>query len=265
MSESDYRAFFILQPSDKFSMNKRPCNLHGLIFLLALLLAPSHSSAHGGGLIKRGPLTGCHENRGRGEFHCHSKSSFNRKSFSSKSAALAFVNEGKNASTNPSSGLQIYSRSSWEHWIDSDGDCKNRRHEILEERSSVPVTFHKSNPCLVSQGSWKDFYFNETLTKANQIDIDHVVALKHAHETGGALWDKKRKEEFANDKENLVITNLTYNRQKGAQTIETWLPIKRAYACRYVAKWFKIKEKYGLRILEGEVKTRNSLECERSL
>ena len=40
--------------------------------------------------------------------------------------------------------------------------------------------------------------------------------LKEAHISGGMNWDKRKKVAFANDADNLVVTNRRYNRQKGA-------------------------------------------------
>lgn len=156
-----------------------------------------------------------------------------------------------------------YSREEFK-WRDSDHDCQNTRQEILIERSLKPVTYRtsKRGDCTVMKGEWKDFYYDEVLEKAADIDIDHVVPIKHAWDLGASDWSSEEKSEFGNDPENLVITNLKYNRQKGPLTISEWLPVNRGYACRYVARWFKIKEKYKLPISEEEQSTRDRLKCE---
>ena len=43
-------------------------------------------------------------------------------------------------------------------------------------------------------GSWNDPYSGETITDASQLDIDHLVPLREAHESGGHVWgaDKRR-------------------------------------------------------------------------
>lgn len=154
-----------------------------------------------------------------------------------------------------------YNRKDWKHWIDSDHDCQDTRAEILIERSLAPVAYKNSKGCSVFSGKWDDFYFNEKLTIASDIDIDHVVPLSHAHNHGAESWSKELKKSFANDKENLVITFKKYNRQKGDSDIAQWLPVDRGYACRYVKKWFQIKEKYRLRIDADEIETRRLLSC----
>lgn len=146
-----------------------------------------------------------------------------------------------------------YSRSEWNHWIDEDGNCFNTRHEILKARSESPANINvKGKVCYVQSGLWSDYYFPEKLTSSRNIDIDHLVPLKHAYDAGGKLWSPELKEKFANDPDNLVITNKKYNRQKGAKKINEWLPLNIAYACKYYKDWMKIKVKYNLPISDEE-------------
>ena len=154
-----------------------------------------------------------------------------------------------------------YDRKNWKHWIDEDKDCKNTRHELLEQRSKIKVTYKKTKRgyCLVDKGEWDDYYYPEKITSAKKIDVDHVIPLKHASESGGSKWSKKQKTQFANDPENLVLTNLKYNRQKGAKTISEWLPVYKDYACKYVQKWFYLKKKYSLEVSNDENKTKELL------
>lgn len=151
-----------------------------------------------------------------------------------------------------------YQRAGWNHWIDADGDCLNTRAEILKQRSLVAVTMNKKG-CVVKKGRWNDYYYPEVHTLASKVDIDHLIPLKHAHEVGGAGWSAWEKEKFANDPANLVITNRSYNRQKGAKGIDEWLPRHQAYACKYVRDWIKIKSKYSLRTSPAEINTIESL------
>ncbi|PIQ60159.1 MAG: HNH endonuclease [Bdellovibrio sp. CG12_big_fil_rev_8_21_14_0_65_39_13] len=155
-----------------------------------------------------------------------------------------------------------YNRRAFKHWIDSDHDCQNTRQEVLIARSKVSVTFTKKKNCTVADGKWADFYFNEELTNAGDVDIDHVVPLKHAWLTGAENWTKMKRTEFANDMDNLVITNKKYNRQKGAKTVLEWMPINRNYACKYFERWFLVKNKYQLSISDEERKNYSLLKCD---
>lgn len=147
-----------------------------------------------------------------------------------------------------------YHRKQWQHWIDEDRDCKNTRQELLISRSLEQVTLNSKN-CVVLRGKWRDYYYNEILTTAREIDVDHLVPLKHAHDSGGEDWTRERKKQFANDPENLVLTNKKYNRMKGSKGIAHWLPVNPDYACKYVADWIKVKKKYQLFLRTEEKET----------
>ena len=107
-----------------------------------------------------------------------------------------------------------------------------------------------------------DWYFPERHTKASAVDIDHVVPLAHAHRHGADLWDSEKKERFANDPENLVITRDIRNRRKSSKSIADWLPMRKDYACKYIARWMKIKKKYNLRVDEDEMFSVKTANCD---
>ncbi|EQC47553.1 HNH endonuclease [Bacteriovorax sp. Seq25_V] len=188
-----------------------------LISFLLTLLAFSHP----GRTIESGENVGCHMDRKRNIMHCHGSSS------------------------GPTSKKESYSRDLFGGWIDSDSDCQDTRAEILISRSLEKVFLDKKG-CNVTEGLWNDFYYDEILTKASEIDIDHVVPLKEAHERVDKKWSREQRVKFANDPENLVITNLSYNRQKGSKSPLEWLPVNKAYACKYVTRWIYIKNKYAI-------------------
>ena len=86
---------------------------------------------------------------------------------------------------NASPACPAYDRKLWKHWIDEDKDCQNTRHEVLIEESLTPVTFKTDKGCRVVSGSWLGAYSGEIFTDASLLDIDHLVPLKEAHESGG--------------------------------------------------------------------------------
>lgn len=153
-----------------------------------------------------------------------------------------------------------YNRKDWAHWSDFDKNCLNTRNEILKTRSLSPVTFDRKG-CRVIKGKWKDYYYPEVHVIAKIVDIDHLVPLKHAHDTGGEKWTALRKEAFANDPDNLVITNKSYNRKKGSKGIDSWLPVHKEYACKYIKDWLRIKKKYDLKLTVKEMNTVTTSAC----
>ena len=90
-----------------------------------------------------------------------------------------------------SAGCPKYDRKSYRHWIDEDRDCKNARHEVLVAESISPVGFKTSKGCRVVSGSWNDPYSGKTINDATKLDIDHMVPLKEAHQSGAANLVKR--------------------------------------------------------------------------
>ncbi|MFN9978996.1 MAG: HNH endonuclease family protein, partial [bacterium] len=84
------------------------------------------------------------------------------------------------------------------------------------------------------------------------IDIDHVVALSNAWQTGAAYFDKALRTEIANDPLNLLAVDSKLNRQKGDGDAATWLPPSKRFRCEYVARQVAVKGKYKLWVTEPE-------------
>jgi hypothetical protein len=84
------------------------------------------------------------------------------------------------------------------------------------------------------------------------IDIDHVVALSNAWQTGAAYFDKKLRTQIANDPLNLLAVDAKLNRQKGDGDAASWLPPNKAFRCEYVARQVAVKAKYKLWVTEPE-------------
>ena len=142
-----------------------------------------------------------------------------------------------------------YDRKSYRHWIDEDRDCQNARHEVLIEESLSSVTFKTGKGCKVLSGNWDDPYSGRTITDATKLDIDHMVPLKEAHQSGAANWSRERKRAYANDLDDpdtLIAVDRRLNRQKGAKDPAEWLPPNHAYQAEYARAWVAVKLKWGL-------------------
>ena len=87
------------------------------------------------------------------------------------------------------------------------------------------------------------------------IDIDHVVSLRDAYDTGGASWSLSKKQAFVNDKANHVPACASVNRSKGASTPSDFLRKSKdgkgleyeiVTFCEYVVIYHSVKLKYEL-------------------
>ena len=120
-----------------------------------------------------------------------------------------------------------YTRKNWRHWIDADKDCQNTRQEVLIKYSQKKPSYKSGRNCRVAAGRWTCPYTGKVFTSPKGIDIDHIVALKEAHESGAHLWNKARKKAFANDFANLLPTQAGANRSKGHRDPARWMPKKK--------------------------------------
>jgi hypothetical protein len=149
-----------------------------------------------------------------------------------------------------------YDRKDWRHWVDADKDCQDARQEVLIAESSGPVTYEDERKCRVASGAWKDPYTGTTITEPTLLDVDHVVALRDAHDSGGHAWGAARRQEFANDLEDprtLRAVARGANRSKGSRGPDQWLPINEAFRCQYIAEFVAIKRRWELNVADDEL------------
>ena len=151
--------------------------------------------------------------------------------------------------------ISEYSRSQWKHWIDGDGDCQDARQEALVSESLVEVTFESERKCRVATGRWFGAFAGTYVEAPGDLDIDHLVPLKNAHDSGGWVWSSAKKQEYANyfgDPDHLIAVTKGANRSKGAKGPEEWRPPKDGYWCEYATDWTEVKMEWGLTMTQRE-------------
>jgi hypothetical protein len=199
--------------------------------LFVFLLLPTLVWAHGGGLDKNGG----HNDRKNGGYHCHGQPCYGNQN-ASKNAMKEAVKKQRPFS-------YVYNRSDWKHWTDVDGDCMNTRHEILADQADGRIKL-SPNGCYVSTGLWNDPFSGKQLTRASDLDVDHVIPLKWAHDHGGGAWSAAKKERFANDPINLLAVDDGLNQKKGAKGPDEWLPPNKDFRCEYISIWHRVVQSY---------------------
>ena len=107
-------------------------------------------------------------------------------------------------------------------WNDVDRDCQHTRSEVLlaENLDESALEYADKDRCVVNSGVWRCPYTGERLTRARELDIDHMVPLKNAWESGGRAWPKEEWTRFANDlshPQHLIAVLASANRSKGAR------------------------------------------------
>jgi hypothetical protein len=135
-------------------------------------------------------------------------------------------------------------------WADADRNGCDTRNDVLA-RDLTGETFRAgTHRCVVLTGRLADPYTGRTIAfrkaRASAVQIDHVVPLADAWQTGAFGWPADRRLAFANDPLNLLAVDGPTNQAKGDGDAATWLPPARSYRCRYVARQIAVKAKYRL-------------------
>ncbi|GHE77507.1 HNH endonuclease family protein [Streptomyces spiralis] len=143
-----------------------------------------------------------------------------------------------------------YSRDLFPTWITISGTC-NTREWILKRDGTNVVT---DSSCAATSGSWYSPYDGATWTAASDLDIDHLVPLAEAWDSGASKWTTSQRQAFANDvtRPQLLAVTDNVNQAKGDQDPATWMPSRTAYRCTYVRAWVQVKYYYNLSVDSAE-------------
>ncbi|WP_347877691.1 HNH endonuclease family protein [Diaminobutyricimonas sp. TR449] len=140
-------------------------------------------------------------------------------------------------------------------WLDTDRNGCDTRNDMLA-RDLTDIA--REGPCTVLTGDLVSPYTGETIefVRGNEtsmhVQVDHVVALSNAWQTGAQQLSQEDREAFANDPLNLLAVDGTSNQQKGDGDAATWLPPKKDFRCDYIARQVAVKAKYGLWMTQAE-------------
>ena len=143
-------------------------------------------------------------------------------------------------------------------WADVDRNGCDTRNDILK-RDLTSITYRaKTRNCVVESGTLVDRYSGETINfvKGNissmEVQIDHVVALSNAWQTGAFKLTADQRRALSNDPLNLFAVKGRLNSQKGDGDAATWLPPLKSFRCSYVAQQIAVKAKYSLWVTAPE-------------
>jgi Protein of unknown function (DUF1524) len=140
-----------------------------------------------------------------------------------------------------------YQRTLFPLWDDADGDGGDTREEVLISEADDPPTV--GSGCSITGGRWFSYYDRVSWTDKGRIDIDHVVPLAEAWDSGAGTWTTATREAYANDLgdyRTLIGVTDSVNQAKGDQDVAEWLPTYDV--CRYLRDWVAIKHRWGLTV-----------------
>ena len=141
-----------------------------------------------------------------------------------------------------------YVRTKFKHWVSTGNGCDSRKSVIISEAIIKP-TIEKG--CVIKGGEWLSIYDNTKVTEAGKLDVDHMVPLAEAWDSGASVWDPLKKQQYANDMtdpRHLIAVTGASNRSKSDQDPADWMPTNKAYACEYITNWISIKARWSLTV-----------------
>ena len=143
-------------------------------------------------------------------------------------------------------------------WADVDRNGCDTRNDILKRDLTDLVFKAGTRNCLVLSGTLVDRYSGETINfvrgnvTSMEVQIDHVVALSNAWQTGAFKLSVAQRTALANDPLNLFAVKGRLNSQKSDGDAATWLPPLKSFRCGYVSQQIAVKAKYGLWVTAPE-------------
>ncbi len=147
-----------------------------------------------------------------------------------------------------------YDRALFGYPADLDGSGCDTRSEVLQREST---TFAQVDPigCTVVAGDWLSVYDGLAFSSPGELEIDHVVALKEAWDSGAWAWSPTTRIAYANDLSDartLRAVSVATNRSKGDKDPSNWLPPDSTDVCSFISDWVSIKARWGLSMDSSE-------------
>ena len=133
----------------------------------------------------------------------------------------------------------------------------SQQHQLLLALKGLPAGTKPTvgASCVLSGGRWLSYYDNATWTLASDLDIDHLVPLAEAWDSGARNWTAAQSEQYANDlgdARDLVAVTDNVNQAKGDRDPAEWMPSAASATCRYVAEWTAVKIRWRLTVDSAE-------------
>jgi hypothetical protein len=155
------------------------------------------------------------------------------------------------------SHASTYDRDLFPLWITISGAC-NTRETVLKRDGTNVVT---DSSCAATSGSWFSPYDGATWTAGSDVDIDHMVPLAEAWQSGAWAWTTPQRQTYANDLGGPELWAVTdnVNQSKSDQDPTTWQPSVASFRCTYARAWIQVKWFYDLTVDSSEKSALNTM------
>ena len=119
------------------------------------------------------------------------------------------------------------------------------------DRETYPYPQSVENDIVTDRGNLVSPYTCEVFHSKTDTDIEHIIALSEAHDSGLCASGLAARRAFSSDRLNLTLASPLVNRdQKGAKDVADWVPARNA--CWFASRVVAVRQKYALTIDQRE-------------
>jgi hypothetical protein len=139
-----------------------------------------------------------------------------------------------------------YSRALFRHWIDADSNGCDTRRDVLASEVGRVVSCRS-----LAGGIWISEFDRIKTRNPSGFDVDHMVPLKEAWESGAYAWDSTTRTSFENDidyQHTLIAVSAKSNRSKSDRDPNNWMPPAISFHCQYAGRWVAVKYRWSLSV-----------------
>ena len=135
--------------------------------------------------------------------------------------------------------------------------CDTRNDVLRRDLTAIKLD-PNTGGCVVLSGTLLDPFSGKTInfvrgvSTSSAVQIDHLVPLSNAWQTGAQQLTAAKRKDFANDPLNLWAVDGPLNSSKGDGDAATWLPPSKGVRCQYVAHQVAVKKSYNLWVTSPE-------------
>jgi len=140
--------------------------------------------------------------------------------------------------------------------------CDAREETLRTESVNPRPAVVNPTTCAIVQGTWYSPYDGNTWTNPADVDIDHVVPLANAWQSGAFSWTTAQRQAYANDvahPETLIAVTDNVNQAKGDRSPDQWKPPLASYWCQYASDWVSVKVTWHLTVTAAEKTALNQM------
>ena len=128
-------------------------------------------------------------------------------------------------------------------------------------REAVMASAWQIDSCALPYRQWDmsaaapfDDPYTGTPLDPSEVEIDHIIPLRAAWDSGAHAWPEDKRIAFANDPLNLVVTSRTANQAKSDSLPSEWVPPKKNARCDYARRIALIARTYSLALPKPDVR-----------